>query len=209
MPVLSVPSVPSVPSVAPRHGRLLGIHDFYPPFDAALAQFFSDDARQRADLRAGNVRRFKLLGKQLIPRTHGRDDGRFCGHRARDDFHLGGDVVHGVKYVIICRKIKIVRRALPVKTNAGDDATIGIDVGDAPRHNLRFRLTDRGMQRHDLAVEVALLHPVPVDEQDLSHARTGERLGAISADAADPEHGNAAAIQFFHAVLSQQERGAF
>ena len=85
--------------------------------------------------------------------------------------------------------------------------TGGIDVADALRHDLRLGLPDRGMQRDKLAVEIALLHPVLVDEDERPHARPRERFRTPAPHAAQPEYGHAAFLKFFRRPLAQNERG--
>ena len=63
------------------------------------------------------------------------------------------------------------------------------------------------MQRHELAVEVALRDGVAVDEGEGTDPRPHERLRRVRTDAADTEHGDGRAAQFFEVFFP--DKGKF
>ena len=62
------------------------------------------------------------------------------------------------------------------------------------------------MQRDKLAVEIALLHPVLVDEDERPHARPRERFRTPAPHAAQPEYGHAAFLKFSAAPSPERAR---
>src|SRR5690606_32170554 len=69
---------------------------------------------------------------------------------------------------------------------------VGVDGGDAPRHDLDLGHAEGGRVRHDLAVDVGLGDVVHVDQRDRPDPASRQRLGRPRADPADAHHAHVA-----------------
>jgi hypothetical protein len=73
----------------------------------------------------------------------------------------------------------------------------GVDVLDAARHRIHLGRAQCAAQGLDLAVDVGLGDVVEIDEHDLRHAATRQRLGSPGTDTADPDDGHARGAHLF------------
>ena len=115
--------------------------------------------------------------------------------RGADQVYLAGHEVDAVSNIIILRVEKPFPCRRLVAFHTRIDGDVRVDVVHARGHDGRLRLTDRGVQRAALAVDVALADGVLVHERERADAGTGQRLGAPAAHAAEAEHRHAAAAQ--------------
>lgn len=69
---------------------------------------------------------------------------------------------------------------------------IWVDVAAARGKSISLILTDRGVQRLELAVEVRAADAVVVNERQLADTGAHQRLDCVAADAAEAENGHMA-----------------
>ena len=168
---------------------------------APLFELSAHDARKGIGARLGQIGDAEAGGIELIARPHRRDDGNICLPRRRNEVQLGGDVVNAVGDIVVPRERHEMRRLGQVKERMRRDFAFGVDLRDARAHDVRLAFSHRGRERDELAVDVALLDDVFIDEREMSDARPRERFGTKAAHAAQTEHGDAACMKFFDTAL--------
>ena len=92
----------------------------------------------------------------------------------------------------------VITRADEVQVN------IGIDVAAARGKGVGLVLTEGGMQRFKLAIQVCGAYGVIVDERQLADARAHQRLDRVAADTAKAEHGHVAVLQPLHGRIAEK-----
>ena len=84
----------------------------------------------------------------------------------------------------------------------------GVDIRNAGGHSVHFVLTQRGVQRHQLAVQVGERDDVAVKQTQLPYPAAGQHLNGLAADAADAEHGHMGLAQCVQRGCAQLGAGA-
>ena len=117
-------------------------------------------------------------------------------------------VVDAVRDIVVFPEGEQVRGLGQIEELVRLNVAGGENVQHPLAHDLRLGPSASGSERNELTVQIALFHPVLVHQGERPHARTGERLGAPAAHAAETEHGDVAAVQRVHAVRAEHHFGA-
>jgi len=184
-------------------GELVGKDDLR-VLDAALFELPAHHARERADVRLGDIRDAEPGRVELVAGAHRADDGRAGAVRAFDQQQLRCDLVDRVGDVVVGREVELSRGFAVEEHVARLDIRHGIDPVRALAHDLRLGPADRIVRRDDLAIEVCDVDAVAVDERERAYARAHERLGREAADAADAEHDHFRAAELFLGLYADQ-----
>lgn len=136
------------------------------------------------------------------------DDGDARHMASRDHAGLVGHRVNGVEddvgpspVVLRVRAEEAGQRGLRDKLDAGLDGNAGLDVTQAPGHDVGLGEAEGGLEGMKLAVDVGDAHLVKVHEGDAPHAGASKGLGSPGSNASDPSHKDMGGAQ-------SRERGA-
>jgi hypothetical protein len=78
------------------------------------------------------------------------------------------------------------------------------NIPDSLRHDLRFWLTQCGLLRTQLAVDIAAGGGILIQQKNMSYPGAAESLGTPGANATQSYHSHAAMAEFLHGLCSQK-----
>ncbi len=180
-----------------RRQDLGGIDGLEIPVKAGLPQFAAHDAGQGTAGGLPDRGHADAGGIQLGSRAHGGEQRDAGGAGAQDEVDLVGDAVDAVQHVIESAQGERVRRFGIIDLLHGDQGALRVEVGK-PRGEFGglgpAHVAAGGLE---LPVHVGDADHVVVDQGEVAHTRTHQRLGSPAADPAQAENGDSAALEDF------------
>ena len=122
---------------------------------------------------------------------------------------LGTEGIDGIDHeVVVCRVKQRLCFLVADEAVANLYLQVGVDVSQPCRHHLCLGLAQRGVQRGELAVEVAEADDIGIDQRHPPHTGTGYLFGSVGAYSAEADHQDVAGCQPPHPLCPQKEGGA-
>ena len=177
--------------------------------NAGGTQLAAHHPRQRAGIGFADIGGDQAVGVQLVAGAHAADDGHAECRGPPDQTELGGDGIDGVHDAVERRKIDGIGIFRQVKYRIFGDRNGGVDIPQAGGHDRNLRLPQRGVQRHQLTVQVAFADGIVIDKGKRADAAAPQGFAAPAAHPAQAEHGDLFGGQGTDGLLAQQQGGAF
>ena len=131
---------------------------------------------------------------QFVACAHTTDDGRAHVVTKFDEQKFACNCVDGVYNVVELGKIKLVG-GLRIKTNATRiHLAIGVDIGNATHCHIHLALSNCGLQRVQLAVDVAWRKNVVIHQSDFANTSASKRLHRVTSHTTNAKNGNVAVV---------------
>ena len=127
----------------------------------------------------------------LVRPTHAADQLERVVRRKFSQFELRRDRVDRIDHIVHIARILIKEALHLLLTQEAEyllDLRLGVDILDHRLHHIHLALAERGIERDGLAIDIALLHHIAVEDRQLAHTPARKRLDTIRSHSTDAEH---------------------